>query len=70
MPRFTQPSFPLSRAGFVQPGEAYAEVDARVLAWVARIEAGWRAAWDASAGVAAGAGFALAPAGAGFVPAP
>gem|GEM_PF-4102279 len=70
MPRFTPPSFPLSRSGFVQPGEAYAEADAGVLAWVARIEARRLAAGDASAGAAAACtGFALAPAGSGFVPA-
>ena len=68
MPRFAQPSFPLSRAGFVQPGEAGAEADAGVAAWLARIDAGSRAASSGNAGVsAAGTGFGFAPAGAGFV---
>lgn len=73
MPRPAPPSLPLSRAGFVRPGEVCAEANAGVSAWLVRIAAGSHAASGASAGAtaagAAGAGFALAPAGTGFVPA-
>lgn len=59
------PSFALSRAGFMQPGEVRAEDDAAVAAWLARLDAGPRAGGGASG--AADAVFAMAPAGAGFV---
>ncbi len=40
MPRFVQPSFALSRAGFVRPGEVRAEDDDGVTAWLAHLDAG------------------------------
>lgn len=66
MTRPALPSFALARAGFVQPGEICAEVDAGVSAWLARI-AGQAAAGAVSGGARATAGLWMAPAGAEFV---
>ena len=62
-PQSPSPSFALSRAGFVQPGEVRAEDDAAVAAWLARLDAGPRAGGDASGAAV----FREAPAGAVFV---
>ncbi len=69
MPRFVQPFFALSRAGFVRPGEVRAEDDDAVTAWLTHLDAGRIAGGGGcgQTGGVAGAGLWMAPAGAGFV---